>query len=273
MGSRFICAQTWPTAISTHTANHPSAEHIRAVPSGRLNLLVASPECTHHSRARGGKPIKDQSRASAWHVARWAGAFPGGAGMTKVFQNPMSAQMSARAPNGATENQSLGPDMSASTANYLIRKDFRFYRGPIFSRPYLSLDLRTFRRLPPPRAAYCHLPCPQVRRDAETQRKPQRQQMKRTAPALLAICTALHGQMGKPLPRFEDYPVTEEWRGPNAPVKLVTKADRMYRRCAHEGGIIERWRIRSRFLPASPRQTPLTRAPMRRCRLRVASTF
>lgn len=27
--------------------------------------------CTHHSTARGGKPINDQSRASAWHIMRW----------------------------------------------------------------------------------------------------------------------------------------------------------------------------------------------------------
>jgi DNA (cytosine-5)-methyltransferase 1 len=30
--------------------------------------------CTHHSKARGGKPRNDQSRASAWHVLRWMSA-------------------------------------------------------------------------------------------------------------------------------------------------------------------------------------------------------
>lgn len=30
--------------------------------------------CTHHSIARGGRPVCDQSRASAWHVVRWAEA-------------------------------------------------------------------------------------------------------------------------------------------------------------------------------------------------------
>lgn len=28
--------------------------------------------CTHHSRARGGKPTSDQQRMSAWHINRWA---------------------------------------------------------------------------------------------------------------------------------------------------------------------------------------------------------
>lgn len=73
----------WDTAVATHAANHPWAEHHCAaidsldphkVAHGRVDLLVASPECTHHSNARGGKPINDQSRASAWCVVRWAEA-------------------------------------------------------------------------------------------------------------------------------------------------------------------------------------------------------
>ena len=74
----------WPVAVQTHTANHGTATHfcedlgaidpLKAVPGGHLHLLVASPECTHHSNARGGKPMQDQSRASAWHVLRWAQA-------------------------------------------------------------------------------------------------------------------------------------------------------------------------------------------------------
>jgi DNA (cytosine-5)-methyltransferase 1 len=42
------------------------------IPGGKLTILVASPECTHHSIARGGKPRNNQSRASAWHVLHWA---------------------------------------------------------------------------------------------------------------------------------------------------------------------------------------------------------
>lgn len=73
----------WETAVETHSRNHPGARHYcaaidsldpRRVAGGRVDLLVASPECTHHSNARGGKPISDQSRASAWCVVRWAEA-------------------------------------------------------------------------------------------------------------------------------------------------------------------------------------------------------
>ena len=71
----------WERAIETHAANHPSAEHLcqsvehidptKAVPGQRLDLLWASPECTHHSIARGGRPRSDQSRASAWLILKW----------------------------------------------------------------------------------------------------------------------------------------------------------------------------------------------------------
>jgi DNA (cytosine-5)-methyltransferase 1 len=37
-----------------------------------LNVVLASPECIFHSNARGGKPVDDQRRATAWCVPRWA---------------------------------------------------------------------------------------------------------------------------------------------------------------------------------------------------------
>ena len=74
----------WPRAIETHTTNHPDARHLctgidsvnprELYEEGQLDLLWASPECTHHSIARGGRPINDQSRATAWCVVRWAEA-------------------------------------------------------------------------------------------------------------------------------------------------------------------------------------------------------
>lgn len=79
-----VAVNHWERAVETHAANHPSANHHcedlttmdprKAVPGGKLDLLVASPECTHHSVARGGMPVNDQSRASAWCVLRWATA-------------------------------------------------------------------------------------------------------------------------------------------------------------------------------------------------------
>lgn len=74
----------WPTAVETHALNHPSSRHLCAsldsinprslFEPDALDILWASPECTHHSIARGGKPMNDQSRATAWCVTRWAEA-------------------------------------------------------------------------------------------------------------------------------------------------------------------------------------------------------
>jgi DNA (cytosine-5)-methyltransferase 1 len=41
------------------------------VPEGKLDLLMASPTCTYHSRARGGKPINDQGRMDPWAIIHW----------------------------------------------------------------------------------------------------------------------------------------------------------------------------------------------------------
>lgn len=79
-----LAVNHWPRAISTHELNHPGVRHLcetldgvnprLAVPGGKLDLLCASPECTHHSRAAGGRPRNEQSRATAWHICRWAEA-------------------------------------------------------------------------------------------------------------------------------------------------------------------------------------------------------
>jgi DNA (cytosine-5)-methyltransferase 1 len=71
----------WERAIETHATNHPEAKHLcqsvehidptKVVPGQKLDLLWASPECTHHSVARGDRPRSDQSRASAWLVLKW----------------------------------------------------------------------------------------------------------------------------------------------------------------------------------------------------------
>lgn len=75
----------WDVAIETHARNHPRARHLcsnvyqlaprDAVPEGRLDLLMASPTCTFHSRARGGRPISRQQRwgrMTPTQVVRWA---------------------------------------------------------------------------------------------------------------------------------------------------------------------------------------------------------
>ncbi len=78
-----------PQAVALHQANHPQTLHLVSdvfeidpvtVADGRpVGLLWASPDCTFHSKARGGKPHRDRKqankrRALAGVVVRWAKA-------------------------------------------------------------------------------------------------------------------------------------------------------------------------------------------------------
>lgn len=73
----------WPLATRTFALNNPKAkvftanlveldpkDVLRAV--GRVDLLLASPECTHHSVAKGAKPRDEASKQLAFQVVRFA---------------------------------------------------------------------------------------------------------------------------------------------------------------------------------------------------------
>lgn len=70
------------TALRVHAANHPRTRHVQAdlrglapreLTAGRpVSLLWASPDCTHFSVARGGRPRSQKIRSLPWVVVRWA---------------------------------------------------------------------------------------------------------------------------------------------------------------------------------------------------------
>ena len=71
----------WSVAVDTMTRNHPDIATKRMsveeavpadlVPGGEVDLLWASPSCTHHSRAKGGKPRSNQLRAQPDLILSW----------------------------------------------------------------------------------------------------------------------------------------------------------------------------------------------------------
>ncbi len=76
----------WSVAIDAFQANFPNARGFqgdlnylsaRRVASevGRVDLLLASPECTHHSVAKGNKPRSEESKQLAYQVIRFAEVF------------------------------------------------------------------------------------------------------------------------------------------------------------------------------------------------------
>lgn len=73
-----VAVNHWELAVRSHAANHPAVRHVcrdvfdlaprELAPDGRVWLFNASPECIHHSKARGGAPMDDQSRSTAFIV-------------------------------------------------------------------------------------------------------------------------------------------------------------------------------------------------------------
>ena len=78
-----------PEAVAMHAANHPQTRHllsnvwdvdpVEACGGRPVALAWFSPDCTFHSKARGGKPFRDADKAKrrrglAWVVIRWARA-------------------------------------------------------------------------------------------------------------------------------------------------------------------------------------------------------
>jgi len=69
-------------ALAMHEANHPATLHLNSnvwsvnpadVCKGRrVALAWFSPDCKHHSKAKGGKPVKRNIRDLAWVVVYWA---------------------------------------------------------------------------------------------------------------------------------------------------------------------------------------------------------
>lgn len=68
-------------AITMHQANHPHTHHLcedvfavdpTSVCKGRrVAMAWFSPDCTHHSKAKGGKPRSKKIRGLAWVVIKW----------------------------------------------------------------------------------------------------------------------------------------------------------------------------------------------------------
>lgn len=73
-----------PAAIAMHRANHPTTRHytedvwkvdpVEACAGRPVALAWFSPDCKHHSKAKGGKPVDKHIRGLAWVAVKWAKA-------------------------------------------------------------------------------------------------------------------------------------------------------------------------------------------------------
>lgn len=71
-----------PKALAMHRINHPKTKHycesvwdvnpVKITGNQPVGLVWLSPDCKHHSRAKGGKPLNKKIRGLAWIALRWA---------------------------------------------------------------------------------------------------------------------------------------------------------------------------------------------------------
>jgi DNA (cytosine-5)-methyltransferase 1 len=83
-GASIACGvDGWPYAAETYGLNFPKARLVNqmldeaTVPEdlgdlGKIDLLLASPECTHHTCARGNRPRREESKRTANYVLNFA---------------------------------------------------------------------------------------------------------------------------------------------------------------------------------------------------------
>jgi DNA (cytosine-5)-methyltransferase 1 len=83
-GAEIVCGvDAWDTAVSAYRKNFPTAKavHLTMTPEsgpadlgdiGKIDLLLGSPECTHHTCARGARPRNEGSKRTAFYVTNFA---------------------------------------------------------------------------------------------------------------------------------------------------------------------------------------------------------
>ena len=83
-GAEIVCGvDAWDTAVSAYRKSFPKAKavHLTMTPEtgpadlgdiGTIDLLLGSPECTHHTCARGARPRDEGSKRTAFYVTNFA---------------------------------------------------------------------------------------------------------------------------------------------------------------------------------------------------------
>lgn len=79
-----IAINHWGAALQVHAANHPETQHltediwrvdpVEVVAGRNVGAAWFSPDCTHFSRAKGGKPVTNAIRGLPWSIVRVAAA-------------------------------------------------------------------------------------------------------------------------------------------------------------------------------------------------------
>lgn len=118
----------WKLAEETHKQNFPSTKFIREKLErltneklgalkeefGRIDLILASPECTSHSPAKGNKPRCEKSKNTAFQVVRFAKVFQP---RWIVIENVVSMRRWSRYPEFKSKLEKLGYKIQEQVLN------------------------------------------------------------------------------------------------------------------------------------------------------------
>jgi DNA (cytosine-5)-methyltransferase 1 len=125
-GVKLVAAfDRWKLAGKTHEANFPETKFYRGKLEnvklkklnkklGRIDLILASPECTSHSPAKGNKPRCEKSKGTAFQVVRFAKAFKP---RWIVVENVVSMKNWPRYPKFTKALKKLGYRISEQALN------------------------------------------------------------------------------------------------------------------------------------------------------------
>ena len=125
-GVKLVAAfDRWKLAGETHKANFPDTKFIQGrlenldlkklkKQLGRVDLILASPECTSHSPAKGNKPRCERSKGTAFQVVRFVKAFKP---RWIVVENVVSMKNWQRYPEFKSSLEELGYQIREQALN------------------------------------------------------------------------------------------------------------------------------------------------------------
>ena len=138
-------------ALRNHALNHPTTRHVvddirKAVPllvtrGAPVDVLWASPDCRHFSRAKGGKPCHPKTRSLPWEIVEWARqTSPRLIAMENVREMQGWGPLNAEHSNGCQGDGELDMDHES----FVAALD-RCAKGCTFARPIPELAGSTWR--------------------------------------------------------------------------------------------------------------------------------
>ncbi len=125
-------------AIAIHRLNHPDSEHfcesvytvdiVKACHGRPVGWLHISPDCTHHSRAKGGKPRDNKLRGLCWIGTAWCQLVQ--ARIFSLENVPEFVEYGPLLPNGLPDPAHLG-------------ESFRKFVSTLRGQGYVDVQWRT----------------------------------------------------------------------------------------------------------------------------------